>query len=240
MLVGFATSGDNFSVIFQNYHLFGKNMTTKKLFVIWAFLGALSAVSFLIHTNTMKRAEEVAWQQAPRYVPLTDTAAVLEYSYNDCEEDPARELIFLYRNMDCNKAHANPTQRMVDEAIEIHKNKFYRREVLPLKYKVEKASKSNTEFFMTTILGFAAAALLFWFKSVALPRLAKTKSDITERSDIAQNLKAAGANRKVRKAESDFSTIKNLHENGLISDEMFEKRKDELREALSENKIFRN
>mgnify|MGYP001154135784 CR=1 FL=1 len=58
--------------------------------------------------------------------------------------------------------------------------------------------------------------------------------------EACNDLKALGANRKVRQAESDFQTAKNLHDNGLISDEMFEKRKTELKEALSANKVFQD
>lgn len=54
----------------------------------------------------------------------------------------------------------------------------------------------------------------------------------------APNIKGLTAGRKLRQAETDFVTLKNLHENGLITDEMFAKRKEDLKAALGNNEIF--
>lgn len=54
----------------------------------------------------------------------------------------------------------------------------------------------------------------------------------------APNTKGLTAGLKLRQAQSDFVTLKNLHDNGLITDEMFAQRKDELKAALGSNEIF--
>lgn len=52
------------------------------------------------------------------------------------------------------------------------------------------------------------------------------------------NIKGLNAERKLRQAEADFVSLKNLHDNGLITDEMFSQRKAKLKAALASNEIF--
>lgn len=51
------------------------------------------------------------------------------------------------------------------------------------------------------------------------------------------NIKEMNAGRKLRQAEADFVTLKNLYDNGLITEEIFSQRKADLKAALSNNEI---
>jgi hypothetical protein len=99
---------------------------------------------------------------------------------------------------------------------------------------------SMQEIFCYVAAFAAVVVFLLWFRSTLLPRLVAVKDVVKERTPSASDFQALGANRKVRQAESDFQTLKNLHDNGLINDEMFEKRKAELKDALSANKLFQD
>jgi hypothetical protein len=46
------------------------------------------------------------------------------------------------------------------------------------------------------------------------------------------------AGHKLRQAEKEFVTLNNLHDNGLISDDIFLKRKAELTAALGSDEMF--
>lgn len=123
---------------------------------------------------------------------------------------------------------------------------FYEREILPHELRLV----NNMDWYVQasyTLLGLAAlVAVCMWFRSTVVPFATGTLFPFAARglskiqpSFLSRQWNAAAANRKVRRAQSDFAALKNLHDNGLINEAMFAKRKKELQDDLSGNALFK-
>jgi hypothetical protein len=119
-----------------------------------------------------------------------------------------------------------------------HHQGFHQAEIYPRTVELEGRYLTYFERFLAFLWIAAAAAFLMWCRSTLLPIVGRFRAKLRDRSSLSVDLQSIGANRRVRQAESDFATLKNLHDNGLINDEMFNLRKEELKAALTSNKVF--
>lgn len=210
-------------------------ITTKKLIACWVGLGITTAVSFKIFDKAEEEAREASRSKF-RYVELSDTQ-LIQMRYEKCHNSPSFRAELATYGSSCEKLYSNASEEMINSARIDYKSDLAHKAFEDSWPEIKKLNSMQEIFCYATAFA-AVVVFLLWFKSVLLPRLVAVKDVVKERTPSASDLKALGANRKVRQAESDFQTAKNLHDNGLISDEMFEKRKTELKESLSANKVF--
>lgn len=212
-------------------------INAKKLLACWAALGIALVVGNMAHSVLKKDATIVAAKEAPPYVPISDVEAV-RLAYERCQEDVSFEIMLLQAGTSCKEYFSKPTEKTTQIAQEYLRDSYETREVESRIDARQSKLRENFETFYYGLAFVAFALALLWCKSNVLPQLVTFKDAVRERAPSLSDLKALGANRKVRQAESDFATLKNLHDNGLIDGEMFKKRKDELKASLSNNQLF--
>lgn len=212
-------------------------ITTKKLIACWVGLGIIAAVSVKVFDTARDEVTQTESARVP-YVELSD-AQLIQMEYRECLGDRTRRAQLAAYGSSCEQSYSNVSRDMIDAARLSYRAGVALKITQLAAPEIRKIDSMQEKFFY--VVAFAAVVVSFlWFKSVLLPRLIAVKDVVKERTPSASDLKALGANRRVRQAESDFHTLKNLHDNGLINDEMFEKRKAELKEALSANKVFQD
>jgi len=212
-------------------------ITTKKLIACWVGLGIITAVSFKIFDKAEEDARQIASEKVP-HVELSD-AQLVQMDYEKCLKDRTRQIELAAYGSSCEKSYSDTSPEMI-KIMRLSYRANIGLQIDELAWPEIKSLRSMKETFYHATAFAAVVVFLLWFKSVLLPRLVALRDVVKERTPSASDLKALGANRKVRQAENDFHTLKNLHDNGLINDEMFEKRKAELKEALSANKVFQD
>jgi len=214
-------------------------ITTKKLIACWAALGIILVAGNVAYDVLKKEAVVIAAKEAPPYVPVSDGEAV-RLDYETCTHDPSYELMLLKAGSSCQEYFSQPMEKIAESAQKSHRYSYDAREVESRVNARQSELRKNLEMFYYALIIAASAAFLFWAKSTVLPRLIAMKDAVRERAPSADDLKTLGANRKMRKVESDFAALKSLHDNDMISDEMFEKRKEELKASLGTNSAFRD
>jgi len=214
-------------------------ISSKKLLAYWAGIGVTVALANGVYDSLSKDVPERAEHEAQPYVAVSDQEAIMR-QYRSCFQDKDLQLQLLAAGSSCEKLYSNPSAEMVKNAQEAMHWDYYGREIAPRIKERRSTLDGNLKLFLSAAAFAAATVFLLWCKSTLLPRLKAMKEVVRERAPSVEDVKALGANRKVRQAESDFQTLKNLHDNGLINDEMFEKRKEELKVALSANKVFQD
>ena len=214
-------------------------ITTQRLIACWIALGLALLGGNHAHDALQKEAVVIAAKEAPPYVSVSDVEAV-RLRYEACKRDLSFEVMLFEAGSSCQEHFSKPVNEIAEDAQEIHRASYVEREVKSRVDARQSELRKNLETFYYGLIIAASAAFLLWCKSTVFPRLVALKNAIYEHAPSAKNLKALGANRKVRQAESEFVTLKNLHDNGLINDEMFEKRKEVLKASLSGNQVFQD
>ncbi|WP_139089383.1 hypothetical protein [Janthinobacterium lividum] len=210
-------------------------MTSKKLLISWFFLAVVAALGTVTHGVMMKEVPEIAAKEAPKYLPLTDLEAIKE-ALASCNKDVYQLADLAMAGGTCGSAYANPSARLVELSQESHKTRFYWKEIRPRVENLENGLNTNFTRLIVIVLLVAMVVFIIWCKSTLFSFVVQGRIKLRGLSFL--DLKSKGPNRRVRQAESEFITIKNLHDNGLISDEMFLKRKEELQAALIRNEVF--
>jgi hypothetical protein len=218
-------------------------ITTKKLIGYWAVLAIVTVLGHTLETDLHKKAFDAAVKRVTAPIGVTDAEAV-QWDYEFCKQHPEMTQELVKAGQSCDTIFADPTPE-VARAAQKHYRSYHANSQDPHEEGSgvwDEVERLTTMFEVFYIVVSIAALLVFalWFKATLLPRLVAVKDLVKERTPSVGDLKDIGANRKVRQAESDFQTLKNLHENGLIDDEMFEKRKAVLKEALSANRAFQD
>jgi len=209
-------------------------MTTKKfmlsclvlLFFVWG--------GYIVYDVKDHAAYGIAVKAAPPYVPLSDERALAE-AFAACLDDPKLGGLSFTT---CETIYENPSPELLKSAHESHSLAFDRAEVFPRYEELQDQYLTYFEGFLVFLGLVAAAVFLLWCRSTLLPLALRFSAKLRDRSNLSAGIETFGATRQVRQAESDFATLKNLHDNGLIDDEMFNLRKEELRVALTANKVF--
>lgn len=205
-------------------------MTTKRLLFTWAIL-ALSAGlgSWYLHSS-VSRAEARFWEEAKYEKPSKPLALTIAIAL--CNENWELRMTLIQGRTTCEQYQSEREGLAIQEGIEWHRLRQHQYLVAPRLQEYEN-SLTNIFWMMAVTLGlFAAVAFLLWCRSIPGPFIARKIREHAKRLPTSSDLIELGANRRIRQAESDFSALKTLHDNGVISDEMFVERKELLRQAL--------
>lgn len=231
-------------------------MNLKQLLKRLGWYGLIVAFLATAHVIFWQNVSLIAeWAFAPSYVPLADAVALADGKSNfeeriveaerkkaewtKCAAETEEYLVgSLCQYLVPEKVEQESDAELKADGHRIHRSQFIWKNVRP---HVEKAEGAIDWIFG---ISYAVVALLFslaifkWLKFSALPMMRdglKTASS----APVGKAFRDLNAARKLRKAESDFLTAKTLYENGLITEEMFFKRKDELKQLLGDNELFR-
>jgi hypothetical protein len=234
-------------------------MKLKNLLVRWFWLAIIAIGLVAAHIKSTENADAIAEQQlAPAYVPLTD-AVVYEWSaniYNGQIQNTQRQLAEWQactaqqaKNQDywairsCGSRPEEVTVMSQAELLafghKVHRDAFVKAEVAPRIGEVKNFLAWAFGIAYLTVGLFALLAFRKWFTSELLPIARRGLGKIKDAASIPHDLGEFNANRKLRQAESDFLTVKNLYDNGLITEEMLLQRKAELTAVLDSNQLFR-
>ncbi|AMO23984.1 hypothetical protein GCM10027034_19090 [Ramlibacter solisilvae] len=216
-------------------------MMIREVLVHWLklalILGGLVAAHVTLHIYATTSFAQLF---APTYVPLTEAEAQERYPSHVASVQADQKI---WIKIDCYRRHPFGGLEYCDEQAEAavraapkpplsdvhseHKKAYQNKEVIPL-------VNIFREYALPGIFGLFYAAIVLsglwsvvrWLAGLGLgaklswiPRALKT-------------LKARHSGRKLRKAVRDFSDLAALHQNGLISDEMFSRKKAEIKAGL--------
>lgn len=188
--------------------------------------GAIAA-----HVYLYGIAVEQAKQSAPSFVPLTEKEA-LDGAVASCKGDSELPHLLALNGSNCEQLMARDGKSLLAAQYFSHRRAYEQEHVEP---RAEELRNRHHVFFgavYVVIALFVLRAILKWFTAQVLPAIRSRAKRLKEAVPILANL-------KLHQAENDFATVKNLYENGLITEEMFLKRKAELRAALGENELLR-
>jgi hypothetical protein len=212
-------------------------MKTKKLLLVWFVLGLLAGIGTKVYSAKQDGAEAAAIKEAPPYVKVSDAEAIAK-AIASCRDDANLSVQLMLAEATCESFYANRATDGIKLAQQSHREQFYRAEVYPRERELETLYTTYFERYLVCLSLAAGIAFLMWCRSTLLPLLGRFYGKLRDRASLPTDLQSIAANRRVRQAEADFATLKNLHDNGLINDEMFNLRKEELKAALVSNKVF--
>lgn len=218
-------------------------MTIKEVLVNWLKLSVILAMLIISHLVLhFEGARPLAEFFAPPYVALSEKEALDRYPayVGSVVSDRERfSILRCYRAglpqevRDCMNrevSEARTTNPPLSGVHEEHARRYRMEEVDPV---IEKLRSYVFPWIFGVLYALialmAAAALKRWFISHGLPALCVK---MVKLGWIAQNFAAWRQGRSLRNAAREFADLTNLHQNGVISDELFLKRKAELSAAL--------
>ena len=124
---------------------------------------------------------------------------------------------------------------LIADGHRIHREEFFVSQIKPNVGTVEAIINWTFGLVYACIGLYVLKFFLKWFIAEILPFLRRGSRRLKEIRSWLPSIKALSENRRLRRAESDFLTLKNLYENGLITEEMFMARKSALKAVLGEN-----
>lgn len=190
-------------------------MTFKDLLLRW-FLLAMMLFSLVILYHYMDRGA-LAEKFAPHYVGMTQEQGRLE-APRRCDAS------FRRFNEDCSTLN----QREVDGVLMADRQDYLRKHIDPMLSYGEDGG-------VAACFAFAAVAIWFfwgWLKLQRLPRMLGARRAMGTLATLAK-VDERLESRRMQKANADFLTLKNLFDNGLISEADFLARKDVLAASLA-------
>lgn len=219
-------------------------MTIKALLVRYILLAVCLVGLGAAHSALLEHVPAIARHYAPPYVPLVKEEAnkrateTYKASTTNCD-NPSDYMGEYLCKMRLTPSAPESVEQLERKEYESHRWLYTQREILPLQEKLETATRLG--FGMLYFIIAISALILTWrsFKSSRLPGLFGRIQDRRRSVRFRSNLKDVLAGHRLRNAEDEFRALKNLHDNGLITDDMFAMRKEELRMKLDGNEIFR-
>ncbi|KQW38428.1 hypothetical protein [Rhizobacter sp. Root404] len=190
-------------------------MTFKNLLLRWILLAAMLFSLLILYHFTDRSA--LAGKFVPHYVPMSQEQARLAAAQK-CDTS--------YRRFTENCSALD--QQEVDFVLMAHRRDFEREHIEPVLGYLE-----NVGF--AVCFAFAAAGIWFLWQWLTLQwstRIAGARQafgSLTSLAKIDERLKS----RRMKKANADFLTLKNLFDNGLISEADFLTRKDLLAASVA-------
>lgn len=127
------------------------------------------------------------------------------------------------------------TQFNADIAIQgpeyLHHHEYFEREVVP--------RRDRLTLWTAILFGLAAIGIVLyafgstraWWRTSAATDMARVKRKLFQPKWIAR-VRGMATSRQLRRLDSDFQALHRLHQNGMISDEQFEQRKEALRVSI--------
>ncbi|HJV02083.1 MAG TPA: hypothetical protein VJ752_16205 [Burkholderiaceae bacterium] len=225
----------------------------KRLVFLLVLTALLAIGQTILHKNVSNIAERLF---APSYIPIADNEALAagrsafeervaenarkREKWKDCAANTDEYLVgSLCQYLVAENIESQDEAKWVSVGHEIHRNLFLWNEVRPHEAKAENLINWIFGILYFSLVLFVLLGFKRWLTSSVVPRIRKRLEGI-DVTRIGGVFRGMNARRKLRKAESDFITAKNLYENGLITEEMFLMRKNKLKHLLGHNALFRN
>lgn len=222
-------------------------MTGKRLLAKWLWLAVFVVGAIATHAVVHTKAFLIAETIGPQYVPPT-TEEVYESAGIPCERPPGattgcQELAKPSTSGSAwDRAMAESEYKSVFLSLwgaeARRKEAFEQKEVQPT------AEALRTTFYI--VFGVLYAGISLYFLA-----LLKKTFDAQHRQVFGHRLRkliraeqlrgtfeGLSGGRKLRQAQNEFFVVKNLYENGLITEAMFLQRKDEIKTRLGSNGPF--
>jgi hypothetical protein len=118
-----------------------------------------------------------------------------------------------------------------------HKQEYDKEHVFPLMNTLQHGLDIGFGILYSAIALYVMLFMCKWFSSRGRLAIGRGMEKIGNAA-VPEGVKDFASNRKLRQVQEDFNTLKKLHENGLITEEMFLKRKREMQFALEKNDVF--
>lgn len=192
---------------------------------------------------------EVAALSAPAYIPLPEEE-VFKQAGVECirpaaassgcvQPTIAREVttgsaIEDYPNYKAAKAEQLLLNIQLSKVRDPHESEYWEKEIRPRAETFEIAVAIMLSAVGILVLLYAGRAFVTWYSARRGEGGTQAAETFKGVGDVVQAVKSQATSRKMRSAEREYRTLKNLHDNGLISDEKFDKRKNELRSILED------
>jgi hypothetical protein len=206
------------------------HLTVTDVLKRWVWLAVPLICAIALHVTLEKKADTLAQKYGPEYVPITEVEA-RKRAVIDCESSLHRKI----RGETCGEI----TERQVEYQLEQDKYHFDRDTIAPLARQIKNGAAIAFSIIYAAIILTALWVFFKWLVPLARRVLGRGMASVSESSLDVPGLRRMNASRTLRKAEDDFRTLKSLHENGLITAEMFDKGKRDLKATLDNNEMFR-
>jgi hypothetical protein len=223
-------------------------LTFKQVLVRWFKLTFLLGIFVAFHVAVHFEARPLARLVATPYVPLTESEALARYPYDVATvayyAETFGKINCLKAKLNSREATSDCIERVVDEANSIRSNPTLPLSQVHVNHKAEHEKehvdpqvKNLQQYVFPLVFGLlyagigvlALVALSQWFR-VAFQ--GKFQSRLANFYLALNVFKRNQERRTLRAAASELNDLISLHQNGLISDEAFLKRKAELSAAL--------
>lgn len=217
-------------------------MTLGEVFVRWMKLAGvvilLAMTHLALHLEVAPRLAEVF---APPYAPLSAEDALTAYRAAG-RDNPCWSSSLSYQ-LQCEAGLLGPrpaaaTNSPPDLEYEhrLHRERYEATELHPLTKRIR---IGIAIFFVICYAAIALDAMWCvkrWFTARGRSAIAARLSCVLW---IPDRLKRFAASRSLRRAESELVTLVSLRQSGLITEEMFDRRKDALKAVLGDNHLLR-
>ena len=214
---------------------------------IWAGIG-LFLVAFG-YAGISQNADSIAKWIAPRYVGLNEEE-IFKRSNIPCVRPAGAKAGCSYPDAEApepsgdkwrDRANAKLSElKHAREVIAIqtpeylHYNEYFEREIVPRRDRLTLWTGILFSLVAIGIVLYSLGSARTWWKTSAASDMARVRHKLFQSSWISK-VQDDVASRKLRRLDSDFQALRSLHQNGLISDEQFEQRKQALRASIDIN-----
>lgn len=236
-------------------------MTLKGMLVRLFLLAAGFMCALFVQYTLDRNVNNIAERLAPQYVPLTEEEVYMQAnlpcirpagasvgctrpviqkpSSVDPVADGTWDSYVRLRVAQVDQKLYDLDQQRLDTSLALpeakHRSEFRQKEIEPRIDNLTMAFKIGFSLLYAGIVLYTILVMWKWYATQGRLAIGQGMGKLNE----VAALKGMAANRKLRQAENDFSTLKNLYENGLITEEMFLQRKDQLKSILGSNEVFR-
>lgn len=221
-------------------------MTFKMLLMRWFWSALGVTVLALTFVAIVEHGDTLAELTAPAYLPLSDEE-VFKRAGVECVHPPGARTGCVYPEIaeyeetgnylrDYHQKALAKSDR-IDLSLKMsgpessNRSEYYEREVRPRHERLTRWTGIGLAILCLLIVVSALASTRAWWNTRA-PLDVDIKWKKILPGALGRGMRDAAASRKLRRIETDFQALKSLRDNGLISDAVFEERKNVLRSSI--------
>lgn len=197
-------------------------MTGKGLFSKLAGLGVVLLCAGVLHLAISLMAEDIARIFVPVYSPIGKKEAK-ELAVKSCESN-RENYPYTWGHKNC----SIPSGDDVSVQIQEHERNYKYYTLEPVKDIVINVTNFVIGTMYAALFLVGLWAIKTWFVANLWPNI----SGLLRPLRRSLNLSEMGASRRLRRVEAEFSTLKSLRDDGLITEEVFVARKNKLKAAI--------
>lgn len=193
-------------------------MTGRSLFsrCAWLVVGLLCVA--VLHAALRLISNDIATRFVRPYVPLTKEGAFTR-AVQVCNQSGIRPY-----TENCSM----PSDGSISTEMVAHKADYEYREFEPVKERIDDVTNIVLGMVYAALGLSALWAFKSWFGANIWPMLAGFVRPLRASLDLSER----GASWRLRRAEKEFRTLKSLHDDGLISEDVFVTRRNKLMAAI--------